>query len=723
MRIWKCDTNWGGVPVLDLFNDFRIAFFGTDVARIGHYEEARPGDLIGIAQGTKIVAVAEVLSPFAPLEEIGKEILPHDIMRGYAKESGVAPQACRISSSMWLSRPIINGRRGGRFYELPPGSDGYQSVLNAWTRHQETPSEQKFDIQAGKKTLIGANPDRSLLSGDKVRYVIPVYQRAYAWEEEQITRLLEDISEGVQTGDPRFFGSIQVSAPRKLADQIFSYELIDGQQRLSTLLILLRHLGSDYDYTDKLRTVVNAGSAQKDWDEFRETFGKKSTNKSPLNKYIQASQIIGNWLRERAAEPGGKSTQELLQFIQEKLLFVVIQTTAGISKTIQIFNVINTAGMDLNASDLFKIRFYEYLTKGTGPNEHMFGRVSKCYQKIEDYNRDHGDEVISMEDTIAFYQKVIVSKFDLNSELFSMATQRFFEQMFDRLLDGKKWPGFTDKIVLTIEGFERAVDITIELHRRTMRNAHLRIMQYFLWETRYGYISSQYPALACYFKILDVTDEKSVAVFAEKLFKKLVPPSLYFDRVVNDVRHTKLRDVLTAFSTGKDAVYETLNTTWTIKGVEERDMLEKGLARGIADRRSWKNLVCKLVEYLQSSGRPEENVAQLLFGTEFDVEHIQSATDETDRDGVWGEWDWELNGLGNLAMLESSLNRSIQNKTARKEEAYRRSKFSSIAEVLKSMANGKWKLEQARARRERLSKMISNYVLCENKADSITQIH
>ena len=44
MRIWKCDTKWGGSSILEIFADFRIAFFGTDAARIGHHWDVRPGD-------------------------------------------------------------------------------------------------------------------------------------------------------------------------------------------------------------------------------------------------------------------------------------------------------------------------------------------------------------------------------------------------------------------------------------------------------------------------------------------------------------------------------------------------------------------------------------------------------------------------------------------------------------------------------------------------------
>lgn len=707
MNIWKCDTNWGGSSVLELFIDFRIVFFGTDVNRIGHYNEVIPGDLIAISRGTHIVALAEAISRFAPLADVGRETLPREIVRDYIEQSGVDPQACRISPVLWLKHHVVNDRRGGRFYKLDERKDDYQELLSMWNSHKERPENQAFDIVARTKCLFGE--DKNSILNHSTRYVIPVYQRPYAWEEQEVTRLLEDIADGLESSEPKFFGSMQVSAPRDLGNGISSYELIDGQQRISTLLILLRHLG--VDYTNLFRTVVNAGSAQRDWDDFKDTFGSQNIDKYPLNKYIQTSRIIDAWLkaRENACQ---KVNEMLLSYIKEKLLFVIIQTRASISKTIQIFNVINTAGMDLNASDLFKIRFYEYLTRGSGPDESLFSRVSRCYQKVADYNRERGYEAVSMASTISFYQKVIVSKFGLNSELFSTGAQRFFEMLFDYLIEGKKWPGFADKgVVLSIDDFEKAVDISLATNRRMFENGRLRIFMRFLWETRYGHIVSQYPALASYFGLIGEDDVNGLTDFTEKLFKKLVPPSLFFTQVINDVRYSMLHKILVAIPKGINEVNKLLDEPWTLKGVPEREMLERGLNQDIAARAPWKNLTCKLSEYVLSADIPEDELCKRLFETTFDIEHIQSHTDELDREKVYNDWGWELDGLGNLTMLESHLNRSIQNKSAKKEDAYKKSIFTGVRLVGGMLHDGRWTLDQAKNRREMLSDSLMQYIL------------
>ena len=113
MRSWKCDTKWGGSSILEIFADF------------SHWD-VRPGDLIGISQGTRIIAIAEAISECEPLEKIGKEILSRNIIKEYVQDSGVAPYACRLSNVLWLKKAIINDRRGGRFYELKEWNPDYQ---------------------------------------------------------------------------------------------------------------------------------------------------------------------------------------------------------------------------------------------------------------------------------------------------------------------------------------------------------------------------------------------------------------------------------------------------------------------------------------------------------------------------------------------------------------------------------------------------------------------
>ena len=130
--------------------------------------------------------------------------------------------------------------------------------------------------EARPKTIDGrARTVRELL--DKAKYAIDFYQREYAWQERQVRELLDDLTgkflDSYESGHSRhevegydhyFLGSIVISHKRK---QRF---VVDGQQRLTTLTLLLIHLHrlqEDRDERVEVQSLV-----------FSEKFGRKSFN-------------------------------------------------------------------------------------------------------------------------------------------------------------------------------------------------------------------------------------------------------------------------------------------------------------------------------------------------------------------------------------------------------------------------------------------------------------
>ena len=100
-----------------------------------------------------------------------------------------------------------------------------------------------------------------LFCSPKVQYVIPVYQRAYSWEKEQWKTFLDDLIEQIQGENNYFYGNILLETISKGQ----KFEIIDGQQRMTTLVIFFRALANellkrekagedlsdvDFDYTD-----------------------------------------------------------------------------------------------------------------------------------------------------------------------------------------------------------------------------------------------------------------------------------------------------------------------------------------------------------------------------------------------------------------------------------------------------------------------------------------
>ena len=248
----------------------------------------------------------------------------------------------------------------------------------------------------------------SLLSGN-IKFIIPVFQRSYSWDGRQVEKLLNDIlytfeSEDGQLGaEPIFIGTMQLGKPKENGEQ----EVIDGQQRLTTILLMIKVLSLLFPNCARLKEVgfdwiesrVSKGEQQKRLEEVLtisnvKSLLQKDEQRENVNRYLKNTQLICQILGTYFEEEGEGKPSALIEYLLQQVYFVVIETHAGLSKTLQIFDAINTTGLDLNGGDVFKIRMYEYLTSKKGEQKEVFDEISGLYQKIEAYNVKIGSSFI-----------------------------------------------------------------------------------------------------------------------------------------------------------------------------------------------------------------------------------------------------------------------------------------------------------------------------------------
>lgn len=75
-----------------------------------------------------------------------------------------------------------------------------------------------------------------LFSEKNIKYIIPLYQREFAWEDKEILQLIEDINDVEENTKNYYIGTLIVNKREN------KYEVIDGQQRLTTLYLLFNVL-------------------------------------------------------------------------------------------------------------------------------------------------------------------------------------------------------------------------------------------------------------------------------------------------------------------------------------------------------------------------------------------------------------------------------------------------------------------------------------------------
>lgn len=225
------------------------------------------------------------------------------------------------------------------------------------------------DLTAGEFAL------RKIFSSD-YEFTIPDYQRPYAWGKEQALQLLDDLEGALarDTDEPYFLGSIVLvkagSDPRA--------EVIDGQQRLTTLSILfavLRDLTENAKLAAELAKVVVepgeilAGTQAKPRLTLRKRDAKFFSDrvqtegateslialddahlKTDAQKAIRDNTTA---LRERLfAWPDDKRMR--LAAMLGTRTFLVVVSTPDLNSAHRIFSVMNARGLDLTPSDIFK---------------------------------------------------------------------------------------------------------------------------------------------------------------------------------------------------------------------------------------------------------------------------------------------------------------------------------------------------------------------------------
>ncbi|WRB61472.1 DUF262 domain-containing protein [Helicobacter pylori] len=232
---------------------------------------------------------------------------------------------------------------------------------------------------------------------DELYYQIPIYQRPYQWTEENCEKLLDDLFFNYE--DDResdyFCGSLVLIAISE-DSKAKTYDIVDGQQRLSTFILLAKVLATLYserlteESKDYLQESLNGKYGKKDRLNFN-TIGfnsKKdfqyaltSFNDAPVsnnkNNYLKNAIYLKNYLRKKEIA----DINDFIDWLYFKVVFITI-TCPDADKALRIFNVLNARGLALSATDIFKGELLKY-TKEHEQEEFVF-RWNALSQKCSD---------------------------------------------------------------------------------------------------------------------------------------------------------------------------------------------------------------------------------------------------------------------------------------------------------------------------------------------------
>lgn len=205
---------------------------------------------------------------------------------------------------------------------------------------------------------------RELFGQRGVHYEIPIYQRNYAWGKEQIDQLLNDIWNASTSNAGDYFLGNLIVAPKaqENGDDATTYEVVDGQQRLTTLYMLLHRLqrdsgvtkeliGRDLDATSQL-TYASRRAASQALQNL--SASEQDEGSGILTGYKQLNEGLAR-LTKVSADLG-----KFASFLVDNVC--VVRAALPVATDLnRYFEVMNTRGQQLEQVDIVKARLMSYL--------------------------------------------------------------------------------------------------------------------------------------------------------------------------------------------------------------------------------------------------------------------------------------------------------------------------------------------------------------------------
>ncbi len=337
----------------------------------------------------------------------------------------------------------------------------------------------------------------------KKRFLIPLYQRKYAWNAapqlellwEDITRSMKRLMEDRSTLTPHFMGAMVIAQVKTFGKEVQAFEIIDGQQRLTTFQLLLAALrdvakanGSRYE-NEIQKYLLNDGIMEhpeverfKLWPSLtdRRSFvtiidpevDVESYGPPPVDEdgFVRRSVAAHAYLKDKIENHVNEANsfdehklEILFEALKDGLAIVSIELEGGDDPQ-TIFETLNSRGVDLSASDLMR-NFIFQRAKGLGQENHSLV-VDKLYEKhwlpldrafwsqpasrgrqtrtrldwmLTDHLAMHTGEVVSVENLFERYRRWILdgTKFtSVAQELESIsATAAIEKRLFDQSKD------------------------------------------------------------------------------------------------------------------------------------------------------------------------------------------------------------------------------------------------------------------------------------------------
>lgn len=294
-----------------------------------------------------------------------------------------------------------------------------------------------------------------LLSDRKTDYIIPDYQRPYAWDEDNCQTLWDDIfsfaipdndATKFDTNDEYFLGSIVTFENDKRQQ-----EVIDGQQRLTTFMLLLRAFYDRFtqmqdqdskDFSERIASCIwktneigkpdkehlkidSIVATDKDKEEFLSILRTGVVTSDQTSRYANNFRFflekVDDFINHFPT-----FAKNLPARILNNCILMPIEAESQ-DTALRIFSTLNDRGLPLSDSDIFKAQFYQYYKAKSDDARNEF---IKDWKKLEETCEKifHPSVGTPMDDLFTRYMYYIRAKRDNNKSTTTESLRKFYER-------------------------------------------------------------------------------------------------------------------------------------------------------------------------------------------------------------------------------------------------------------------------------------------------------
>ena len=302
-----------------------------------------------------------------------------------------------------------------------------------------------------------------LIIGNEKQYVVPLFQRKYSWDKKEWGTLLDDLvelSEGENTRT-HFIGSLVTMPINSVPEGVSKYLLIDGQQRLTTIFILLALLrdNAKKENQEKLADQIDKTLLTNPYENGTDDYYKllpTQSDRAAFKRLINAEDFLPDSLITKAYQYFQKKLQEKNLDVQtlKRVIFTnlsVVSIVLGKDDDPHlVFESLNAKGRPLTQADL--IRNYFFMKIHVNEQDHIYERYWKPMQDALEQKDDSSKEkkdnltefirhyimkdgIIIKQSDIYFSIKESINKSDALECLKDLAR---FATYYEKLLNPKK---------------------------------------------------------------------------------------------------------------------------------------------------------------------------------------------------------------------------------------------------------------------------------------------